>query len=322
MIEVRGLTKKYAGKAAVQDAGFTVRPGEIVGFLGPNGSGKSTTLKILAGFLPPTSGEARICGHDCLDDSLEARRRVGYLPENNPLYLDLPVRVYLDYMAALRDVPAKTRRLKVEAALEKCWLQTQADTLIGKLSKGYRQRVGLAQALVHEPPVLLLDEPTDGLDPKQIVQMRGLIRELGSNHTVLLASHILAEVQLTCDRVVVISNGKVVAEASITDLKQSGEKGRVALRLRVQGRGCDVVELVRAVSGVVEVSTSGERDGAVEIACSLEAGAGSQVRAELGRRLYAAGYSVLEMAEEETALERVFLELVLGGDAESVTEEG
>jgi ABC-2 type transport system ATP-binding protein len=212
MIQVQGLTKDYGRRRAIDDLTFHAKKGEILGFLGPNGAGKTTTMRILSGYMPPTSGVASIAGFDIVEDSLEVRRRVGYLPETVPLYNDMTVWEYLTYMGDLRDVPNLDER--VEEILEMVHLEARAEGYVGKLSKGMRQRIGVAQALLHQPEVLILDEPTIGLDPKQIIEVRNIITELGREHTVLLSTHILSEAQQLCDRVLIINQGKIVAEDS------------------------------------------------------------------------------------------------------------
>jgi ABC-2 type transport system ATP-binding protein len=229
MIEATNLSKRYGDIAAVDGVSFSIERGEVVGFLGPNGAGKTTTMRMLTGFLPPTDGSARICGHDIFEQPLEARRAIGYLPENPPLYPEMTVASYVDYVARIKDVPRRERRAKVERALERCGLAQVSRRVIGTLSKGYRQRVGLAQAIVHEPPVLILDEPTIGLDPIQIGEIRALIAELASGaseakHTVILSTHILPEVEAICRRVVMINAGRKTIDASLADLTRDGRK--------------------------------------------------------------------------------------------------
>jgi ABC-2 type transport system ATP-binding protein len=227
MIEARGLSKRYGEVVAVDDVSFSVGRGEVVGFLGPNGAGKTTTMRMLTGFLPPTDGSAEIAGHDIFDDALAARRAVGYLPETPPLYPEMTVRSYVDYVARIKDVPRRERREAVDRALERCALADVRDRVIGTLSKGFRQRVGLAQAIVHSPPVLILDEPTVGLDPIQINEIRALIAELAAgegdaSHTIILSSHILAEVEAICRRVILISEGRKSVDATMQELRSQG----------------------------------------------------------------------------------------------------
>ncbi len=227
MIEAKGLSKRYGEIVAVDRVSFSVERGEVVGFLGPNGAGKTTTMRMLTGFLPPTDGEAVIAGHDIFSEPLAARRAVGYLPESPPLYPEMTVAAYVDYVARIKDVPRRERAAAVDRALERCALRDVASRVIGTLSKGYRQRVGLAQAIVHDPPVLILDEPTIGLDPLQIREIRGLISDLASGegaaqHTVVLSTHILAEVEAICRRVILISEGRKTVDAPLDELTREG----------------------------------------------------------------------------------------------------
>src|SRR5262245_7221590 len=227
MIEATNLSKRYGDIIPVDGVSFSVERGEVVGFLGPNGAGKTTTMRMLTGFLPPTDGTARICGHDIFEEPLEARRAIGYLPETPPLYPEMTVSSYVDYVARIKDVPRRERRVKVERALERCGLAEVARRVIGTLSKGYRQRVGLAQAIVHEPPVLILDEPTIGLDPIQIGEIRALIAALAggdgdARHTVILSTHILPEVEAICRRVVMINAGRKTIDAPLDELTRGG----------------------------------------------------------------------------------------------------
>ena len=218
MVEVKGLTKSYRDVPAIQDVSFSVRKGEVLGFLGPNGAGKTTTMRILTGCIPASSGTARIAGLDVFESPLEAKRRVGYLPEIPPVYPDLTVRNQLEFAASLKDMGGPAARTEIERVVARCSISDVMDRLVGNLSKGYRQRVGLAQALLGDPDVLVLDEPTVGLDPRQINEVRGLIKELGGRHTVILSTHILQEVTMTCQRVLIISNGKVVADDQLSEL--------------------------------------------------------------------------------------------------------
>jgi ABC-2 type transport system ATP-binding protein len=228
MIEAKGLSKRYGDIVAVDRVSFSVERGEVVGFLGPNGAGKTTTMRMLTGFLPPTDGEAVIAGHDIFSEPLAARRAVGYMPESPPLYPEMTVAAYVDYVARIKDVPRRERAAAVDRALERCALREVASRVIGTLSKGYRQRVGLAQAIVHDPPVLILDEPTIGLDPLQIREIRGLISDLASGdgtaqHTVVLSTHILAEVEAICRRVILISEGRKTVDAPLDELTREGQ---------------------------------------------------------------------------------------------------
>ncbi|HEX9187202.1 MAG TPA: ATP-binding cassette domain-containing protein, partial [Vicinamibacteria bacterium] len=248
MIEVESLTKRYGRATAVDGVSFRVERGEILGFLGPNGAGKTTTMRILTCYLPPTEGTARVAGYDVFAQPMEVKRRVGYLPETPPLYPDMSVRDYLEFCARIKGVPGKERRGRVADAIEKCRVGDVRDKLIAKLSKGYRQRVGLAQAILHNPDVLILDEPTAGLDPKQIIETRELIRSLAGSHTVILSTHILPEVSMTCGRVVIINKGRVVAEDTPENLTRR-LKGAGTIRVEARGEDAAILEAVRAVPG-------------------------------------------------------------------------
>src|SRR5277367_2040603 len=259
MIEVENLTKNYSGFRAVQGISFQVNKGEIVGFLGPNGAGKSTTMKILAGYLPPTDGRIRIAGFDVVTESIEVRKRIGYMPENVPLYTDMRVNEFLRFRAELKKVTRRKIKDRVEAVKQLCSLKDVENKIIGTLSKGYRQRVGLADALVHEPELLILDEPTIGLDPNQIRAVRDLIKDLGQHHTILLSTHILSEVELTCARVLVINHGRIEASdtpANLTKLVRGG--GSIVLELRAPGEV--IMAKISALKEVedVEVDLPGE----------------------------------------------------------------
>ncbi|RMG48630.1 MAG: ATP-binding cassette domain-containing protein [Acidobacteria bacterium] len=305
MIEIDRLRKFYGEFEAVKGISFRVHRGEILGFLGPNGAGKSTTMKIMTGLLPPTSGSVRIAGHDVLDEPLEVKRAIGYLPEVPPLYPEMVVRDYLAFAARLRAVPRARCRAAVDLALERCGLTHMARRLVGNLSKGYRQRVGLAQAVIHEPPVLILDEPTVGLDPTQVIEIRGIIRALGRERTVILSSHVLPEVQATCQRVVIINEGRVVAEGPMDELLEGGA-GRVVVRLaRPPADGAQLGSLPE----VRRVEPLGE--GRFRFA--LEPG--DDRRERFVRALAATGFGLLEVQSERTTLEEVFRRVVLEEEA-------
>jgi ABC-2 type transport system ATP-binding protein len=306
MIEVEGLTKRYGRQTAVDGISFTVQKGEILGFLGPNGAGKTTTMRILTCFLPPTSGTARVAGYDVFDDPLQVKKRVGYLPETPPLYPDMEVGTFLDFVAKIKGVAPKDRKGKIADAIEKCRIGDVRDKLIGKLSKGYRQRVGLAQAILHNPDVLILDEPTSGLDPKQIIETRELIKGLGGDHTIILSTHILPEVSMTCGRVVIISKGRVVAEDTPDNLTHR-LKGAGALRLEVRAAAGPVFDLIRTVPGVLNIR---QRDaGGDATAYEIEAEAGKDLRAELARAVVQKGFDLLGLSQVGMSLEEIFLHL-------------
>jgi len=300
VIQVENLTKYYGPHPAIQDVTFQVKKGEILGFLGPNAAGKTTTMRILTGFMPPTSGTARVAGYDVFADSIEVRRRIGYMPETIPLYPEMAVRDYLGFFAEIRGLDQKDRR--VDQAMEICNVGDRADTLIGKLSKGYQQRVGLAQALLHDPEVLILDEPTVGLDPKQIIEVRELIKSLGGERTVILSTHILPEVSQTCSRVVIINEGRVVAEDT-TERLTNRLQGAERIFLKVQAPGPQVAALLEKAPGVLSVEPKG--DGGFEVECAL----GSEPRPALASAVVRAGYGLLELRPMGMSLEEVFLKL-------------
>jgi ABC-2 type transport system ATP-binding protein len=306
MIEVSNLTKRYARHTAVDGISFTVKKGEILGFLGPNGAGKTTTMRILTGFLPATAGSARVNGFDVFESPLEVKRRVGYLPETPPLYPDLSVTSYLDFVARIKGVPGGERRRRIDDAMEKCRVGDVRHKLIGKLSKGYRQRVGLAQAILHNPDVLVLDEPTAGLDPKQIIETRELIRSLAGSHTVILSTHILPEVSMTCGRVVIINKGRVVAEDTPDNLTRR-LKGAGTIRVEARGDAASVLEAVAAVPGVLAAHPRGGHDGAVIV--DVEAEAGRDVRAELAWAVVTKGHGLVGLQQMGMSLEEIFLHL-------------
>jgi len=306
MIEVEGLTKRYGRATAVDGVTFKVEKGEILGFLGPNGAGKTTTMRILTCYLPPTEGAARVAGHDVFSQPMEVKKRVGYLPETPPLYPDMEVRDYLDFCAKIKGVPARERRTRVSDAIEKCRVGDVRDKLIAKLSKGYRQRVGLAQAILHNPDVLILDEPTAGLDPKQIIETRDLIRGLGGSHTVVLSTHILPEVSMTCGRVVIINKGRVVAEDTPDNLMRR-LKGAGVTRIEVRGDPAAVLEAVRAVPGVLATHPRSGHDGIAVI--DVEAEAGRDIRSELSWAVVTKGFGLVGLQQLGMSLEEIFLHL-------------
>jgi ABC-2 type transport system ATP-binding protein len=305
MIKVENLTKRYAGQAAIQDLNFEVGKGEIMGFLGPNGAGKTTTMRILASFMPPTSGRATIAGYDVFEQSLQARAHLGYMPENVPLYSDMRVTEYLDYRAALKGVPHRRSAERVGDVKELCGLKEVEHKLIGALSKGYRQRVGLADALLHEPDLLILDEPTIGLDPNQIRLVRELIKNLGKQHTILLSTHILPEVEMTCSRVIIIHKGRIEAcDTPENLLGKIRQAGGVVLEAKV---GTDNgAEQLRKISGIREVIV--DVDGNWKI-FSLRVESGVDVREEIFRLAAERRWAVRELTQRRATLEDVFVEL-------------
>src|SRR6201997_136432 len=305
MIKVEKLTKRYAGNTAIKDLTFEVGQGEIMGFLGPNGAGKTTTMRILASYMPPTSGRATVAGFDVFEQSLQARARLGYMPENVPLYNDMRVTEYLDYRAAIKGVPHRRVAERVGDVKELCGLKDVERKLIGALSKGYRQRVGLADALLAEPDLLILDEPTIGLDPNQIRQVRELIKNLGRQHTILLSTHILPEVEMTCSRVIIVHKGRIEAcDTPENLLGKIRQAGGVVLEAKV-GRDNGADEL-RKISGVREVITEEEDDWK---RFSLRVESGSDVREEVFRLAVERHWAVRELTQRRGTLEDVFVEL-------------
>jgi ABC-2 type transport system ATP-binding protein len=300
MIEVEGLTKDYGPRRAINDLTFQAESGEILGFLGPNGAGKTTTMRILSGFMPPTMGVARVAGFDVVDDSLEVRKRVGYLPETVPLYPDMTVFDYLKFMGDLRHI--KNVEERVDDVLEIVHMDDRANGYISNLSKGMRQRIGLAQALLHEPEVLILDEPTIGLDPAQIIEVRKLIQEIGRQRTVLLSTHILSEAQQICNRVLIINKGEIVVEDTPERL-QAGLTGVQRLSVRVNGDGDGLEKLIGGISGVSRIATVHE--GAVEV----ESSPGIDVRPVIARQIVEAGFDLVELKSIDLSLEDIFIQL-------------
>jgi len=302
MIEVSHLTKAYGPRTAIDDLSFEVQPGEIVGFLGPNGAGKSTTMKILTGFMPATSGVAKVAGYDVFKNPIEVKKNVGYLPENPPVYLDMQVGDYVAYAAKLHDVPQDKIKSAVNWALEKTTLTDVKNRLIGNLSKGYRQRVGLAQALVHNPKILILDEPTVGLDPKQIIEIRELIKSLAGDHTVILSSHILPEVTATCQRIIVISKGKIVAQDTLDQISARLRKGLI-YNLMVKSPSQDGLQAIRALPGIQNASLAGNK-----LVIELQSTA-IENRDRIVDCAVSKGMGVLEFSSEKVSLEDIFLQL-------------
>jgi ABC-2 type transport system ATP-binding protein len=300
MIRVEGLTKDFGSRRAIDNLTFEAKKGEILGFLGPNGAGKTTTMRILCGYMPPTMGKAEVAGFDVIEQSLEVRKRVGYMPETVPLYPEMTVFDYLKFMADLRRVPDAEDR--VDEILELLNLADRADGYIGNLSKGMRQRVGLAQSMVHRPEVLILDEPTIGLDPAQIIEVRNIIRDLGKEHTILLSTHILSEAQQVCNRVLIINKGKIIAEDTPEQL-QMRLTGSQHFTLHIGGDADGVEELLGKISGVVKVASNGT--GQFEI----ETLPGQDPRPEVTRAIVTAGYNLLEMRQVGMSLEDIFLQL-------------
>ena len=312
MIEVRDLTKYYGPLLAVEHLDFQVAAGEIVGFLGPNGAGKTTTLKMLAGFLTPTTGAARVNGFDCVEQSLEVRRSLGYLPENVSIYPDLTVLQFLRFAAQAKGVEAAGQASEIARVMASCALEEVEGKLVAALSKGFRQRLGLAQALLNQPPVLILDEPTIGLDPFQIVEIRDLIKNLEGAHTVILSSHILPEVAQLCHRVIIINRGRIVASDTPENLsRQLGRGARISLA--VQGPEAQVTAALETVPGVSRVLNRGEGRYLVE------GGNDQDLRPELARLLVQQDFGLLELKAQEFTLEEVFLNLVTEEETEAAS---
>lgn len=300
MIRVTELTKDYGARRAIENLTFEAKQGEILGFLGPNGAGKTTTMRILSGYMPPTYGRATVAGFDVITESLEARRRIGYLPETVPLYPDMTVFDYLMFMAELRHLPSAEDR--VDDILEMVGMEERADGYIANISKGMRQRVGLAQALLHKPEVLILDEPTIGLDPAQTVEVRNLILEIGKERTVLLSTHILSEAQQICDRVLIINKGHIIAEDTPENL-QSRLVGAERAMLRVRGEADDLLEKITKIRGIQDIKIL--PDGVIE----FQFAPGQDIRPEVAKAVVKSGHDLLELRPIGMSLEEIFLEL-------------
>jgi ABC-2 type transport system ATP-binding protein len=306
VIEVQHLTKRYGRFTAVDDVSFRVERGEILGFLGPNGAGKTTTMRILTGYMPATEGKAIVAGFDVFDQPIEAKKRTGYLPETPPLYPDMSVIEYLAFVAHIKGVPAAGRTQRIHAVMERTRIADVANRLCSRLSKGYRQRVGLAQAIIHNPDVLILDEPTAGLDPKQIIETRALIKELAGDHTIILSTHILPEVSQTCQRVVIINKGRVVA-IDTPDALTARLRGSETMYLQVDANGDDPASALTRVPGVRRVAES-DRQGAA-VGYEIDSETGHDVRRELARAIVGSGWGLLELRPMRMSLEDVFLSL-------------
>lgn len=311
MISAQGLTKFFGPVTAVKDVTFTVEKGEVVGFLGPNGAGKTTTMRILTGFLPPSLGQATVGGYDVAKNPIEVRRMIGYLPEGIqgvPLYSEMTVRQYLNFVAEVKGISKKRRKGQLELVVEACGLEPVAHRIVGKLSKGFRQRVGLAQALLNEPPVLILDEPTIGLDPQQIIEIRSLIKDMAGQRTVILSTHILPEVSMTCQRVMIINEGKLIAIDTPENLTAQ-VSGSTQISLTVEGPAEQVSQRLAAVPGVLRVSPQSPEDPQ-RSAFLVEAEAGLDVRRELSAVVVNQGWGLLELKKVSATLEEVFVKLV------------
>ncbi|MDQ6679270.1 MAG: ABC transporter ATP-binding protein [Acidobacteriota bacterium] len=308
MIKVEGLSKRYARNLAVDNISFEVGKGEIVGFLGPNGAGKTTTMRILTCFLPPTSGRASVAGFDTLEQPMEVKKRIGYLPESPPLYPEMDVREYLSFVGKLKGIPGKDVPRRVDEVMDRCAVADMKDRLIGRLSKGYRQRVGLAQAILHNPEVLILDEPTSGLDPKQIIETRELIASLAGDHTIILSTHILSEIEHSCDKVIIISRGKVVATDTVKNLNSRMQGAEaVIVEVGTTAPATEIRQMFEQMPGVsrVVLRASQENRHSFEIEGLKDAA----VRSQLARAVVHAGWDLTELRPQGFSLEDIFLEL-------------
>jgi ABC-2 type transport system ATP-binding protein len=311
MIKVEGLSKRYARTVAVDNISFEVEKGQIVGFLGPNGAGKTTTMRILTCFLPPSAGSANVAGFDVLENPLEVKKRIGYLPETPPVYPEMEVSEYLNFVGRLKGIGSGEIKSKVDDAVDKCALGEVRNKLIGQLSKGYRQRVGIAQAIIHNPAVLILDEPTSGLDPKQIIEIRELLKHLAGEHTIILSTHILSEVEHSCERVIIISRGKLVAIDSVANLTNR-LRGSEAVALEVQSADgapnpTEVQQRLEQISGVSRVMMKDSKDG--RLLFEIESLQGRHIRGDLARSVVNAGWNLNEMRSVGLSLEDIFLQL-------------
>ena len=306
MIEVESLTKYYGDFPAISDVSFTVDKGEILGFLGPNGAGKTTTMKILTGYMPPTEGVVRISGYDVVSQSLDARKRMGYLPETVPLYTDMTVRGYLGFMGSIRGMPRDRIRRRISDVVDICRLGDYTDTLIGKLSKGFRQRVGIAQAILHEPDILILDEPTIGIDPIQVVETRQLIKDLGREHTVIISTHILPEVSAICQRVVIIHEGEIVAVDRPENL---AERLQASAQVVVDVRGPKekVTAALKGIDGVQRVTMTPLEDGTASY--TVTSSRDQDIREQVARQVVQQGWGLLRQESLSMTLEQIFLRL-------------
>ena len=307
MIEVKNLTKYYGGFPAVIELDFTVAKGEILGFLGPNGAGKTTVMKILTGFMPPSSGTASIAGYDVVSQSLSARKHIGYLPETVPLYTDMTVEDYLGFMGTIRGMNRPYIQKRIPEVIDVCRLGEYQSTHIGKLSKGYRQRVGIAQAIIHEPDVLVLDEPTIGIDPIQVVETRQLIKDLGGEHTLILSTHILPEVSMICERVIIIHEGQIVAEDKPQNLAERLQSVQ-RIELDIKGPPKDVLNALRGIKGIGDVSKSGDIQDGIS-SYLAESRRGLDVREEIASSIVNRGWGLLKMEPRSMSLEEIFLKL-------------
>ena len=314
MITVENLTKRYATKTAIEAVSFQVEQGEILGFLGPNGAGKTTTMRIITGYMPASEGTVTVDGFDVFDNPIDVRRRIGYLPENPPLYLEMTVTGYLRFVAKIKGVPKNKLEDETARVMERASITDVKDRIISKLSKGYKQRVGIAQALLNDPPVLILDEPTIGLDPKQIHEVRQLVKDLAGQHTVVLSTHILPEVEQTCHRVIIIDRGKIVAIDTPQNLRlqlQGGER----VSIEVQGPGSEILSTLKAMAGVVDVQQAGDSDGRHRYL--VEGELRKDIRSDLARTIVQKGWGLYELQSTTMSLEDIFLKLTTAEESET-----
>lgn len=312
MIQVEHLSKRFGTATAIDDVNFEVRKGEVLGFLGPNGAGKTTTMRILAGFFPPTAGRAVVAGFDVFERPLEAKRRVGYMPEQPPLYTEMTVNEFLRFVARIKGLPSDRIEERLGRVTEQCGLEDTGERLIKHLSKGYKQRVGLAQALIHEPEVLILDEPTVGLDPKQIIEVRDLIRGLGGDHTVILSTHILPEVSMTCERVVIINRGNIVAvdtPGNLTNQLQGGER----IELELRGPVDSLSTLLTPIPHVKGIVVGAPHEGHHSVA--IETDGTQDIRHVIARTVVESGFELYQLKTQSMSLEEIFLQLTTKEEA-------
>ncbi len=307
MIEVESITKRYGSLVAIKDVSFSVEKGEIVGFLGPNGAGKTTTLKIITCYMPPTEGTVKVDGIDCLENSLEVRKRLGYLPESVPLYREMTVKRFLKFAAESKGVNGKKKEKEIDRVMDTCGLSEVKNRIIGHLSKGYRQRVGIAQALINDPPILIFDEPTIGLDPSQIIEIRQLIKDLGEEKTIILSSHILPEVSQVCQKVIIINRGKVIATETPANLTSQLQKTtRIILRVKSDSEPVDsIIEKLKGIPGVMNITREHQEDSLV-----IETDQTKDLRPVISRTVVENNWDLLEIKLHDFSLEDIFLELV------------
>ncbi len=317
MIEVEHLVKSYGQARAVNDISFKVEKGEILGFLGPNGAGKTTTMRILTGYLPATGGTARVAGFDVFEQSMEVRKRIGYLPETPPLYPDMTVSAYLAFVAQIKGVPKAEISNRVAEAMRLATVTERKDELIKRLSRGFKQRVGIAQAIVHNPDVIILDEPTVGLDPNQIKEVRGLIKNLAGQHTIILSTHILPEVEMTCDRVVIINKGRIAAVDTTHNLTTQ-LKGGERVRLQVKGSAEGLRDSIASIGGVRNVEIKSSEDGLVT--AEIESERGADLRAQIASRVINKGFDLLELRAVTLSLEDIFMQLTTEEQTDGKTD--